>query len=179
MTNEATPSSAPSFEELEKRLNEVLERLEDPEAPLEERVKRHREAVRLHSRMDAVLADARRQVQATEAGSAAETRAGGAVADGEPYEKVLARLSAAVEELERDDLPLARVLALHQTAEALADRCEVILKEAQGTLEELRPGGDGSVPKPGQEAPDGRPAAPDPGGAVPGRAGPGGRGSHI
>ncbi len=144
MTNETTPSRETSFEQLEERLNEALQRLEDPDAPLEERVERHREAVRLHARMDDVLDDARKALKATDEKDGTDRRSEEAVAGEEPYEKLLARLTAVVEALERDGLPLARVLELHREAKALADRCESILNSAQGTLEELKPGGNGS-----------------------------------
>ena len=156
MTN-ATRSSEATFEQLEKRLHEALARLEDPDAPLEERVRQHREAVRLHARMDAVLAEARDLVKPAEAKTGTPPDA----AD-EPYEKVLARLTAAVEELEREDLPLARALQLHREAEALADRCESILKSAQGTLEELTPGAISNTPAPPDDIPPDLPAAPVP-----------------
>lgn len=136
---------APGFEELEKGLNEALARLEDPDAPLEERVKRHREAVRLHGRMDDILVAAGQALAATPSDSDGDPGPDDPPVSEEPYEKILARLTRAVENLEREDLPLARVLELHGEAEALAGRCEAILKSAEGALEELTPGGNGGV----------------------------------
>ena len=133
---EADGGAPSGFEALEARLETALEKLEDSGTPLEERIRFHTEAVRLHAEMERVLEAARKEVAAADdsPGAPRPSPAGEPVAD-EPYERVLDRLKQTVEEMEQDDLPLARILDLHRQAGALAERCETILKSAQDTLE--------------------------------------------
>ncbi len=128
-----------AFEDLERSLGEALRELEDESAeiPLERRVALHAKAVRLHAAMEDVLAAAEKEVRPGGDGEASEPTG---AAPAEPYEQTLGRLRETVRELERDDLPLARVIELHHLAEALTGRCEAILASAQKRLDDAGPG---------------------------------------
>ena len=142
----SAPRSEPTFESLERELKTVTGRLEDPAVPLEERLRLHARAVALHTRLEATLEAARKTTG--EDGNEAGPKAKPPPDDGgEPYEAVRDRLAEVANALERDDLPLARVVELHREAERLAARCEAILETAQDQI--ARTGGDsGNAPPP-------------------------------
>lgn len=150
------PQSEATFESLEKELLALLQGLEDPAVPLEERLRLHARAVSMHGRLEAVLEAARKATG--EAGKrdgprdepAAET-------DREPYEAVRDRLAQVVNALEGGGLPLARVVELHGEAQRLATRCEAILDGAQREI--TRAGG--TEPAAASDAGGRRPAAED------------------
>lgn len=118
--------STATFEALESELRQATERLEDASVPLEERLTLHARAASLHQQLEAALDRARRALeQPVETGEAGDER----------YEKLRDRLAETVTELEKADLPLARVVKLHRRARQLAARCETILKAAQQRVE--------------------------------------------
>jgi exodeoxyribonuclease VII small subunit len=59
------------------------------------------------------------------------------------FEKALAELEQIVGRLERGDVPLAESIAIYERGEALKQRCETLLKEAEARVEKIRLGGDG------------------------------------
>jgi len=59
------------------------------------------------------------------------------------FERALAELEQIVGRLERGDVPLAESIAIYERGEALKQRCETLLKEAEARVEKIRLGGDG------------------------------------
>ena len=123
-----------TFEALETGLQALTRKLEHAEVPLESRLRLHAQAVETHRRLEAALEAARKAI--LESPATEEPDAAGAAAEAEPYEAVRDRLGGVVDELEREDLPLARVVELHGQARRLAARCEAILNTARKQLEE-------------------------------------------
>lgn len=68
-----------------------------------------------------------------------------AAADIENYsfEKALAELEQIVSQLESGDIPLADLIAAYERGEALKNRCENLLKDAELKVEKIRIGSDG------------------------------------
>ena len=130
-----------TFETLETELEAKVRRLEDPAVPLERRLALHAGAVRLHQRLEAQLEAAKTEMAAAERDTAV------AEAPEEPYEVVRDRLAAVVAELEKESLPLARVVVLHREAWRLASRCEAILTTAQEKMQQIA-GEPGAAPAP-------------------------------
>lgn len=123
-----------TFEALEAGLQALTKKLEDPAVPLEKRLRLHTLAVETHRRLEAALEAAQKQI--LEPPPVEEPDAGHPEEPPEPYEAVRDRLAEVVSELEMEDLPLARVVALHGEARRLAARCEAILNSARKHLEE-------------------------------------------
>lgn len=59
------------------------------------------------------------------------------------FEKALAELEQIVSQLERGDIPLADSIAAYERGEALKNRCEKLLKDAELKVEKIRLGPDG------------------------------------
>ena len=137
MSEAGDPAPPPeaTFESLEAELERVTRRLEDASVPLEERLQLHARAVSMHGRLEAMVEAARKAT--AEPGKDASR---GDEDAAEPYEKVRDRLGAAVNALEADDLPLARVVELHREAQRLAARCEAILDGAQEAVRQAAGG---------------------------------------
>ncbi len=129
MTESQGADPKETFEALEAEVREATARLEDAELPLEERLRLHALATRIHERLEAALAEARRTL--------AEPVTADAAADDAAYETLRDELAETVTALETEGLPLARVLALHQRARRLAARCEAILMGAQERVGQL------------------------------------------
>lgn len=144
-TTGGAPPPEPTFESIESELQAVMRKLEDPEVPLQERLQLHARAAALHQRLESILTAAR---EATgESGPEGDPpTAPAAENSAEPYEAVRDRLAAIVNTLEGDDLPLARIVALHAEARRLAARCEAILSAAQ---EEIARSTEASAAGPG------------------------------
>lgn len=123
----------PTFESIESELQAVVRKLEDPEVPLEARLRLHDRAVSLHQSLEALLEAARRATEEARDETPAPPETGNA-RQVEPYEVVRDRLTAIVNTLEGDELPLARVVELHGEARRLAARCEAILSAAQAKI---------------------------------------------
>lgn len=118
-----------TFEAMEAELSAVTRKLEDPAVPLETRLRLHAQALETHRRLEAALEAVRNAIlEEPDAAPVEETA--------EPYEAVRDRLAEVVAELEREDLPLARVVELHRQARRLAARCEAFLNTAQKQLDE-------------------------------------------
>lgn len=128
MSEAGDPAPPPeaTFESLEAELERATRRLEDASVPLEERLQLHARAASMHRRLEAIVEAARKATAEPARGASPEDEDAA-----EPYEKVRDRLGAAVNALEADDLPLARVVELHREAQRLAARCEAILDGAQ------------------------------------------------
>jgi exodeoxyribonuclease VII small subunit len=62
--------------------------------------------------------------------------------DGMTFETALAELEQIVDRLERGDVPLAESISIYERGEALKQRCERLLKEAEMRVEKIRLGGD-------------------------------------
>ncbi len=61
------------------------------------------------------------------------------------FEKALGELEQIVVKLERGDIPLADSIAAYERGEALKNRCEKLLKDAELKVEKIRLGADGSA----------------------------------
>jgi exodeoxyribonuclease VII small subunit len=61
------------------------------------------------------------------------------------FEKALSELEQIVTKLERGDIPLADSIAAYERGEALKNRCEKLLKDAELKVEKIRLGGDNKV----------------------------------
>lgn len=59
------------------------------------------------------------------------------------FERALAELEDIVGRLERGDVPLAESIAFYERGEALKQRCEKLLGEAEARVEKIRVGADG------------------------------------
>ena len=143
------PPPEATFESLEAELEQVTRRLEDASVPLEERLQLHARAASMHGRLEAMV-DAARKATAEPAEDASPEDEDAA----EPYEKVRDRLGAAVNALEADDLPLARVIELHREAQRLAARCEAILDGAQEAVRQAAGGTAGGDADSDADVPD-------------------------
>ncbi len=160
-----TPTPAPDltkFERTQAELDTVLARLEDPEAPLQERLALHVRAVRLQELLEATLERARETLEEPVAPPGAAPDPDFPQGAEEPYESVLARLGDTVREMTNRELPLARVIELRRTALRLVARCESILAGVQEELDRSASGSDAAsppgppppaVPPKGDEAP--------------------------
>ena len=62
--------------------------------------------------------------------------------DGMTFETALAELEQIVDRLERGDVPLAESISIYERGEALKQRCENLLKEAEMRVEKIRLGGN-------------------------------------
>ena len=60
--------------------------------------------------------------------------------DGMTFEAALAELEQIVDRLERGDVPLAESISIYERGEALKQRCERLLKEAEMRVEKIRLG---------------------------------------
>jgi exodeoxyribonuclease VII small subunit len=60
--------------------------------------------------------------------------------DGMTFETALAELEQIVDRLERGDVPLAESISIYERGEALKQRCERLLKEAEMRVEKIRLG---------------------------------------
>jgi exodeoxyribonuclease VII small subunit len=56
------------------------------------------------------------------------------------FETALAELEQIVDRLERGDVPLAESISIYERGEALKQRCERLLKEAEMRVEKIRLG---------------------------------------
>ena len=153
MTEAGDPAPRPeaTFESLEAELEQATRRLEDASVPLEERLELHARAAAMHRRLEAIV-EAARKATAEPGKDAPQSGPGGEDA-AEPYEKVRDRLGAAVNALEADDLPLARVIELHREAQRLAARCEAILDGAQEAVARAAGGARAGETDPEADAP--------------------------
>jgi exodeoxyribonuclease VII small subunit len=61
------------------------------------------------------------------------------------FEKALSELEQIVTKLERGDIPLQDSIAAYERGEALKNRCEKLLKDAELKVEKIRLGKDGKV----------------------------------
>jgi exodeoxyribonuclease VII small subunit len=59
------------------------------------------------------------------------------------FERALAELEDIVGRLERGDVPLAESIAFYERGEALKQRCEKLLGEAEARVEKIRVSADG------------------------------------
>lgn len=61
-----------------------------------------------------------------------------------PFETALKELEGIVARLERGDVPLEESIAIHERGEALKQRCEALLKQAESRIEKITLGPDGT-----------------------------------
>jgi exodeoxyribonuclease VII small subunit len=61
------------------------------------------------------------------------------------FEEALKELEQIVGQLERGDVPLADSIAFYERGEALKDRCQKLLGEAEARVEKIRVGADGKA----------------------------------
>jgi exodeoxyribonuclease VII small subunit len=61
------------------------------------------------------------------------------------FEKALSELEQIVTKLERGDIPLQDSIAAYERGEALKNRCEKLLKDAELKVEKIRLGQDNKV----------------------------------
>ncbi len=61
------------------------------------------------------------------------------------FENALAELEQIVTQLERGDIPLSDSIAAYERGEALKNRCEKLLKDAELKVEKIRLGADGAM----------------------------------
>jgi exodeoxyribonuclease VII small subunit len=59
------------------------------------------------------------------------------------FEDALKELEAIVGKLERGDVPLAESITIYERGEALRDRCQTLLGEAEARVEKIRVGAGG------------------------------------
>ena len=55
-----------------------------------------------------------------------------------PFEKALEELETIVKRLERGDVPLEDSIAIYERGEALKQRCEALLRQAEERVEKIR-----------------------------------------
>lgn len=60
-----------------------------------------------------------------------------------PFEKALEHLEEIVRKLERGDVPLDESVAIYERGEALKQRCEVLLKQAEARIQRITLTADG------------------------------------
>jgi exodeoxyribonuclease VII small subunit len=61
------------------------------------------------------------------------------------FEKALEELEQIVTKLERGDIPLSDSIAAYERGEALKNRCETLLRDAELKVDKIRLGGDNKV----------------------------------
>lgn len=59
------------------------------------------------------------------------------------FESALRELEQIVSRLEQGSVPLEESIALYERGEALKDRCDRLLKQAEARIEKITPGPDG------------------------------------
>ena len=61
------------------------------------------------------------------------------------FEQALAELEKIVSALEQGDVPLDKSIAYYERGEALKNRCDALLKDAEDKIEKIRVARDGSA----------------------------------